>query len=96
MTLRRKVLKRAVAEQLTTRQLQEIVAELKPAEDEGGRKKREKTSHSWNLSFSLPIEIDESTGDTIHRNLQEFLEKQFVEFGVSFDTTGVKISPSKS
>jgi hypothetical protein len=96
MSLRRKVLKRAVSEQLTTRQLQEIVAELKPAEEEGGRKKREKTSHSWNLSFSLPIEIDEATGDQIHRNLQEFLEKQFVEFGVSFDTTGVKISPSKS
>lgn len=90
MTLRRKALKRAVQQELTTRQLQQYVDELKPAEEEGGRR-RAKSTHTWSLSFTLNAD-DEATGDTIHANLQEFLSKGLADAGVE----PTKVTPSKS
>lgn len=90
MTLRRKALKRAVQQELTTRQLQQYVDELKPAEEEGGRK-RSKSTHTWSLSFTLNAE-DEATGDRVHEVIQETLSKALAEAGVE----ATKITPSKS
>lgn len=90
LSLRRKVLKRAVMEQLTTRQLQQVVDELKPTEDEGGRK-RAKSTRTYSLSFTVNAE-DENTGDVIHEKLQETLSKLVAEYGV----TTTKVTPSKS
>lgn len=90
LTLRRKALKKAVAEQFTTRQLQQFVDELKPAEDEGGRK-RAKSTRTYSLSFTVNAE-DEKTGDAIHAALQEHLSKLVAEYGV----TTTKVTPSKS
>jgi hypothetical protein len=90
ITLRRKVLKRAVAEQLTTRQLQQIVDELKP-EDETGSKRRTKSTHTWSLSFTLAAD-DEATGDSIHDALQDTLTNLLANYGVE----ATKTTPSKS
>ena len=95
ISLIRKAFKRGIMEQMTTREFQRLVDELKPGGGDEDSKTNRKTVHSWNLSFSLPVD-DEKTGDAIAAVLAETLEREFAERGISLDMSGVKISPSKS